>query len=284
MLLKDAGVKHQRVGGGKYGEKSDLRERLYSNQFIENSIPLYTGSDIDRFFVGEPSLFLRGNYQEILQKGEVLYFGKVAINNNPKIVWRQTADKIRASIINGWFANTLQTGIVINKNIHDYFIICILNSQHYKHLYTQKVLEVGKVFQQVKLDYLKDLPFPVISKNEQQPFIEKAQIMLDLNQQLKNLSSKFIKLLSADLAVAKITKKLEKWFSLSNQEFFAEVGKQNKQLALNAKSQWLEHFETQKQQALALQNQINQTDNQIDTMVYVLYGLSQEEIDVIEKS
>jgi hypothetical protein len=107
--------------------------------------------------------------------------------------------------------------------------------------------------------------------------------MLDLNKQLKNLSSKFIKLLSADLAVAKITKKLENWFSLSNQEFFAEVGKQNKQLALNAKSQWLDHFETQKQQALALQNQINQTDSEIDAMVYALYGLSQEEISIIEE-
>ena len=162
-------------------------------------------------------------------------------------------------------------------------MICIFNSQYYKYLYTQKVLEVGKVFPQVKLAYLKDLPFPVISQENQAPFIEKAQVMLDLNQQLNNLSSKFIKLLSADLAVAKITKKLENWFSLSNQEFFAEVGKQNKQLALNLKSQWLEYFETQKQQALALQNQINQTDNQIDTMVYALYGLNQEEIATVEQ-
>ena len=136
----------------------------------------------------------------------------------------------------------------------------------------------------ISVYHLEQLPIPQISLTEQQPFIEKAQIMLDLNQQLHELSSKFIKLLSADLAVAKITKKLEKWFGLSNQEFFAEVGKQNKQLALAQKSQWLDHFETQKQQALALQNQINQTDNEIDQMVYVLYGLNQEEIAMIEKS
>ena len=107
--------------------------------------------------------------------------------------------------------------------------------------------------------------------------------MLDLNQQLHQLSSKFIQLLCADLAVAKITKKLEKWFSLSDQEFFTEVSKQNKQLALAQKSQWLEHFNTQKQQALILQNQINQTDNEIDQMVYALYDLNQEEIATIEE-
>ena len=38
----------------------------------------------------------------------------------------------------------------------------------------------------------------------------------------------------------------------------------------------IEYFETQKQQAWALQNQINQTDSEIDQMVYALYGLSQE--------
>ncbi|NBR95740.1 MAG: hypothetical protein EBT55_05490, partial [Proteobacteria bacterium] len=173
LELKDAGFKHQRIGVGKNATKSDLRQRLYSNTLIENSIPLYTGSDADRYFVGKPSLFLRKNYQEILNKGESVYFGKIAINNNPKIVWRQTADKIRASILTGWIANTLQTCIIKNIAIKDYYIISILNSKYYKFLYTQKVLEAGKVFPQVKLAYLKDLPFPVISQQEQQPFIEK---------------------------------------------------------------------------------------------------------------
>jgi hypothetical protein len=282
LELKDAGFKHQRIRVGKNATKSDLRQRLYSNTLIENSIPLYTGSDADRYFVGKPSLFLRKNYKEILKKGESVYFGKIAINNNPKIVWRQTADKIRASILTGWIANTLQTCIIKNIAIKDYYIISILNSKYYTFLYTQKVLEAGKVFPQVKLAYLKDLPFPVISPQEQQPFIEKAQAMLDLTKQLNNLSGKFLKLLSADLAVAKISKKLEKWHSLNTNEFFAEVGKQNKSLALLQKSQWLEHFETQQQQALALQKQINQTDAKIDQMVYALYNLTKEEIAMIE--
>ncbi len=282
LELKDAGFKHQRIGVGKNATKSDLRQRLYSNTLIENSIPLYTGSDADRYFVGKPSLFLRKNYKEILKKGESVYFGKIAINNNPKIVWRQTADKIRASILTGWIANTLQTCIIKNIAIKDYYIISILNSKYYTFLYTQKVLEAGKVFPQVKLAYLKDLPFPVISPQEQQPFIEKAQAMLDLTKQLNDLSSKFLKLLSADLAVAKISKKLEKWHSLNTNEFFAEVGKQNKALSLASKSQWLEHFETQQQQALALQNQITCTDNEIDQMVYALYQLTKEEIATIE--
>lgn len=84
--------------------------------------------------------------------------------------------------------------------------------------------------------------------------------------------------------MAKITKKLEKWYNLQEDEFFAEIGKQNKNLSLSWKSQWLEHFESEKQKALALQNKISKTDREIDHMVYDLYGLSNEEIKIIEGS
>jgi hypothetical protein len=61
------------------------------------------------------------------------------------------------------------------------------------------------------------------------------------------------------------------------------LNQQNKSLALFQKSQCLEHFETQKQQTIALQNQINQTDAKIDQMVYALYQLTEEEIQVLEE-
>jgi hypothetical protein len=36
--------------------------------------------------------------------------------------------------------------------------------------------------------------------------------------------------------------------------------------------------------ALDLKNEIDATDKAIDTMVYELYGLSEEEIEIVEKS
>ena len=58
---------------------------------------------------------------------------------------------------------------------------------------------------------------------------------------------------------------------------------QNKSLVISQKSQCLEHFKTQKQQTIVLQNQINQTDAKIDQMVYALYQLTEEEIQVLEE-
>ena len=48
--------------------------------------------------------------------------------------------------------------------------------------------------------------------------------------------------------------------------------------------EWLELFEDNKKKAQELQKQIEQTDKQIDQMVYELYGLSEEEIEIVENS
>lgn len=43
-------------------------------------------------------------------------------------------------------------------------------------------------------------------------------------------------------------------------------------------------FDKEKEKALNLKNQIDQTDREIDQMVYTLYGLTDDEIKIIEKS
>lgn len=41
-------------------------------------------------------------------------------------------------------------------------------------------------------------------------------------------------------------------------------------------------FEEQKQKALAIKPQIEQTDKEIDKMIYALYELTEEEIKIVE--
>ena len=44
----------------------------------------------------------------------------------------------------------------------------------------------------------------------------------------------------------------------------------------------MKYFEEQKAKALALQTIIDTTDAEIDAMVYALYGLTEEEIKIVE--
>lgn len=48
--------------------------------------------------------------------------------------------------------------------------------------------------------------------------------------------------------------------------------------------EWMELFEENKKKALELKSQIDQTDKEIDRMVYELYGLTEEEIQIVENS
>jgi type II restriction/modification system DNA methylase subunit YeeA len=44
----------------------------------------------------------------------------------------------------------------------------------------------------------------------------------------------------------------------------------------------MEIFETKKTELNNLQSEINKTDKEIDQMVYELYGLTEEEIEIVE--
>ena len=50
----------------------------------------------------------------------------------------------------------------------------------------------------------------------------------------------------------------------------------------NSKNDWKALFENDKKEVLKLQSQINITDKEIDSMVYELYRLSEDEIKIVE--
>ena len=60
--------------------------------------------------------------------------------------------------------------------------------------------------------------------------------------------------------------------------------KKKVKLSLSEQSEWEDYFQDEKKKAQAIQEQINQTDREIDQMVYELYGLTDEEIQIVENS
>lgn len=52
--------------------------------------------------------------------------------------------------------------------------------------------------------------------------------------------------------------------------------------AQDEKFEWMEYFNKKKAEANALQAEIDALDRQIDQMVYELYGLTEEEIRIVE--
>ena len=108
--------------------------------------------------------------------------------------------------------------------------------------------------------------------------------MLELNKKLQETKQNFYN----ELKLEKLTTKLQKFEELEFDDFIKEYTKSkkikfaDKLEERNFKNDWKALFENDKNEVLEIQNQINQTDKEIDNMVYKLYDLSDDEIKIVE--
>ncbi len=71
---------------------------------------------------------------------------------------------------------------------------------------------------------------------------------------------------------------------LTYPEFVKELIKQKVKLSLSQEAEWEDYFNTEAKKMLAIESEINTTDKAIDEMVYKLYGLTEDEIAIVENS
>ncbi|EKT4552392.1 N-6 DNA methylase [Flavobacterium psychrophilum] len=178
------------------------------------------------------------------------------------------------------------TPFLLNNSEYDiFYILSIVNSKLISWYASQKCSNFSKkTFPKLNPKDIKEFPIKKASTEQQQPFIEKADLMLTLNKTLQQQQAKVVNMLQRDYGLTKPTKKLETWYELTVQEFFKELAKAKIALSAIQKDEVQEYFETYQKQAVATKNQITATDKKIDAMVYELYGLSEEEIEIVENS
>ena len=123
------------------------------------------------------------------------------------------------------------------------------------------------------------LPVPNISLDEQKPFIDLADKMLSLNSDLQKKTSNFLKVAKETFNIEKPSAKLETFYDLTFEDFIKEL---KQKITPKIKLEWLELFEEQKTALQKLKEEIASTDRQINSLVYKLYGLTEEEIKTVE--
>jgi len=130
---------------------------------------------------------------------------------------------------------------------------------------------------------VKDLrSLPIIPEDKN--LAEKADLMLSLNEQLQDLTGKFVRTLQRKFKIDKLSKKLENWYELTYAEFIKELAKKKIKMGLADEAEWEEYFLAEQAKAKQLMADIERTDREIDQMVYKLYDLTDDEIAIIEAS
>lgn len=262
-----------------------VRKDLLYNQKANNDYkPFVLGKNIYRYEMTFDNIYIH-----YLQQNEKLYtnqaFRTPDIFEQEKLVVRQI---LGYRIITSYDDNNIytdQTTYVINndKNTSSLkYLLCQLNSK-LLNFYFQNSFSDNKItFPKIKRSQILELPF--IDKKEKAPFVSFADQMINLNQKLREKKQNFTNTLNDNYSPPKLSKKLQLFYKHDFATLLAELKKQKISIPLAEQSEWKTFFEEQQQEIKALQADIAKTDAEIDRMVYELYGLTEEEIAIVEAS
>lgn len=243
--------------------------------------PILRGADIHRY-----SYAFSENY--VLFDKEQLWSNtnEEIFETKPKLINRQTGSNLTVCLDeSGYYAlDSTHSQTLINDKFNIKFILVIENSKLFNFIYNFNVNEGGRTFAQVKTVNLKTLPVKKINEEAQLPFIEKAEQMLSLSKDFQEILSRFQRTLQRKFELESLPKKLENWYELTFAEFVKELAKKKVKLTLSEEAEWEEYFLQEQLKAVATKNEITATDKAIDAMVYELYGLTEEEISIVESS
>lgn len=261
----------------------------YDYKFDDNTHKYLDGKDVGRYFTSWSGLYLKYGKHLAAPRTFNLFDGKKIIvreitGNYPKCIIATYNEEI-------YLYNRSNIAIVekTNSDISLKYILAVLNSKLLSYYFVKNTAKsVRKLFPKIILNDLRKFPIKKINPVEQEPFIENADKILALNKELQEVNRKFINYFSGQYKLEKLTKKLENWSELAFTEFITELNKAIKakgQAPLTKKDEfdWIELFEENKTKAQNLISEINKTDDTINAMVYELYGLSPEEINVVNK-
>lgn len=257
-----------------YDRKSSISQVQINNDFI----PMIDGGDVSRYNYSEANKFF--NYlPENIKSG-----GDWNIYDIDRIVISQIGQYPKVGFCNAKIltSNTIYNLYLTDSKFDLKYVFAILNSQLIKFYWISKFGDNKDLFPKIKGYQLKQLPIKKISLENQQPFFEKADKMLSLNKDLKEMSAKFQRTCERKFENLNFTKKLQDWYKLSYSDFIKELAKQKIKLTLSEEAELEDYFNQEKGKALEFQAEIRAIDKEIDQMVYELYGLSEEEIQIVE--
>jgi len=167
-------------------------------------------------------------------------------------------------------------------------LLSILNSRfiYFFHLNTSSKARLKTSIPKILIRDVEHLPIPqkgLIMASELEQYSDKmSRLVSSLHHKTKTL----LKYIEGQYAGIDFSKKLNSWPEIDWSQFIKELNRAIKKVGAKKLSKveemkWLEVFETKKAEVQKIQTEIDETDNEIDHMVYKLYDLTDEEIKIV---
>jgi hypothetical protein len=180
---------------------------------------------------------------------------------------------------------TNQKCFILSSEYSKYFLP-ILNSKVSQYWIKNNCPELQGGTRELSKIYFENIPIPKTSSSDEKSFINNTDIMLNLHEDKKSIVGKFNRNMLRHFPeeLEKLPKKLQDWYELSYADFIKELKKKKIKLSLSQESEWEDYFLDKQQKVKHLKAEIDKTYQKIDKMVYELYGLKEEEIEIVENS
>lgn len=171
--------------------------------------------------------------------------------------------------------------------IPDKFLLGVLNSSVVYFLFRNMLPKLRGDYYSPSWIYFKT--FPILNAEEEEKSVIENVVtqQIILSEEATSKVDKFTSYLQSSFSIDKLTTKLQTWHELTFADFIKELNKAIKTAGGTAltklqEMEWMDVFETKKAEAQQLKAEIEKTDAEIDRMVYALYGLTEEEIAIVE--
>ena len=180
-----------------------------------------------------------------------------------------------------------ESGLYCNNSVwfiptNNKALLAILNSRMGWWLITKYCSQIQGGYQLI-WKYFGNILIPVIEGELAEQLSILANQMLSLNRDLQAKRARFLRRLQDNMPDIKITGTLETFDTLDFAGFVSELKKQKIKLSLVQQDEWEEYFNQYKTDCEELKSSIATTDAEINNRVYALYGLTDDEIKLIEQ-
>ena len=185
--------------------------------------------------------------------------------------------------IKKWTDKTRDELELNSKKFDVNYILAILNSKFaFSYLNSIRKHRIVNYFYP---DDLKKLPIKEISIDEQKELSNLAILLSNSNRELYNEINSFKKWILRTFNIDKLSKKLENYYEFDFEVFLKEIKKKKVNVKQRKTQELLEsEFNESLTIIKPLQDKIIELDETINNMVYELYELTPEDIEIIENS
>ena len=262
------------------------------NKINDTYKELLDGSDITRYNVkwGEKEYIKYGDWLGAPREEKFFKKPRILVRQILSVAPNEHKKRIFAGYTEEELYNTqIGFNIILKENMDNEqllkYLLAIINSKMMTWYYEERYMDKNKKnFAKILIENAKNLPI-IVDQSYFDEILFNVEKIMNLNNKFIEEKNSIKKWLKRTFGIDKLSKKLENYYQLDFEDFLKEMKKKKVDIKQRKTQDLLEkEFNESISIIKPLQNEIQEIENKINQLVYELYGLTSEDIVIIENS